>query len=611
MSDIFISYASEDLDRVRPLVEAIEALGFSVWWDRQIDPGTTWDEVLEHALSDARWVVTVWTERSITSRWVRTESMDALERNILVPILLDDVTPPVAFRTTQSADLRNWRPGSNDARFDQLMARLTGEPSVIPTNLGQATPPRARVSPGMVLGALGIVAVVATALFLSFAPKDDDEAAPPQVTTFTGQPSIAVLPFEHGDDTDDRLFADGVADEIIKGLQQYRSFPVMSRHASFTFRDSELGIADIAGRLGAQYLVTGSVQRSGERLRVAAALATADGRQVWSETFEVEFVPDQVFALQDEIAHQIAGITYPQMLVSEVDRVSGQKAENLEAWGYLLKAIEITYSLDMDRADEALQYAEKALALDPDLALAYWVRGEVGIYLYVDAGLVGAAAEVRELQIIANLREALEINPFDGSACGCLGFVHMMRGEFDAARVILDGALRVNPSNALLRVNQAEYLLYTGRLEEARLEAELGIRLDPISRFGSMGWSTLGLIEAVEGNMGKAIDLTRRALQLEPEENWSQAQLPLLLYLHDQTAAAEDALGNLLRDHPRFTPRNKFIYGWMVPLEELLRVRITEETGEDQAGASIADLLEWIYRELGWEPESEPGLSTL
>ena len=136
MADIFISYASEDLDRVRPLVEAIEALGFSVWWDRQIDPGTTWDEVLEHALSEARWVVTVWTEHSIASRWVRTESMDALEREILVPVLLDDVTPPVAFRTTQAADLRNWRPGSTDARFDQLMARLTDGPSVIPTTPG-------------------------------------------------------------------------------------------------------------------------------------------------------------------------------------------------------------------------------------------------------------------------------------------------------------------------------------------------------------------------------------------------------------------------------------------------------------------------------------------
>ena len=601
MADIFISYASEDLDRVRPLVEAIEALGFSVWWDRQIDPGTTWDEVLEHALNDAKWVVTIWTERSITSRWVRTESMDALERDILVPVLLDDVTPPVAFRTTQAADLRNWRPGSTDARFDQLMARLTGGPRVIPPTHPPAAQSRTRVSLGMVVGALGVVAVLSTALFLSFGGGKDGDDAPSPITTFTGQPNIAVLPFDHGDDTDDRLFADGLADEIIKGLQQYRSFPVMSRHASFTFRDSELGISEIAAQLGAQYLVTGSVRRSGERLRVGAALATADGLQVWSETFEVDFVPDQIFALQDKIAQQIAGISFPQLILSEVDRVSGQNVANLEAWGHLLKAIEITYSLDMDRADEGLHYAEQALALDPNLALAYWVRGEIGIYLYIDAGLVGPEAEAREQQIIADLREALEISPFDGAVCGCLGFVHMMRDELDAARVVLDGALRVNPSNALLRVNQAEYLLYIGRLEEARLEAELGIRLDPISRFGSLGWSTLGLIEAVDGNMEKAIDLTRRALQLEPEETWSQAQLPLLLYLHDETAAAEDALGNLLRDHPRFTPRNKFIYGWMVPLHDQLRVHITEASGEDQTDASIADLLEWIYLDLGWE----------
>lgn len=604
MADIFISYASEDLDRVRPLVEAIEAHGLSVWWDRQIEPGTTWDEVLERALGDAKWVLTVWTERSITSRWVRTESMDALERDILIPILLDDVTPPVAFRTTQAADLRNWRPGSADSNFDQLMARLTAEPGVVttlpPQTLSPAAPPRFRISVGMALGALAVIAVVGGAAFLSFGPSNDDDPVPPPITTFTGQPNIAVLPFEHGDDTDDRLFADGLAEEIIKGLQQYRSFPVMSRHASFTFRNSELGISDIAARLNAQYLVTGSVRRSGERLRVDAALATADGRQVWSETFEVDFVPDQVFALQDEIAQQIAGITFPQLMATEIDRVSGQSADSLEAWGYLLKAIDITYSLDIDRADEGLQYAEQALALDPNLALAYWVRGEIGIYTYMDAGLVGAAAEAREEQIIADFNEALQINPFDGAICGCLGFVHIMRGEFDAAHVVLDGALRVNPSNSLLRVNQAQYLLYRGRVEEAREEAELAIRLDPISRFGSMAWSVLGLVEAVEGNAAEAIDLTRRALQLEREETWSQSQLPILLFLDDQTAAAEDAFGNLMRDHPRLTPRNKFIYGWMVPLTEQIRMHVAQATGQDQADASIADLLEWIYLELGW-----------
>lgn len=603
MADIFISYASEDLDRVRPLVEAIEALGLSVWWDRQIEPGTTWDEVLERALGDAKWVLTVWTERSITSRWVRTESMDALERDILIPILLDDVTPPVAFRTTQAADLRNWRPGSADSNFDQLMARLTAEPGVVttlpPQTVSPPAPPRPRVSVGMALGALAVIAVVGAAAFLSFGPSNDD-AVPPPITTFTGQPNIAVLPFEHGDDTDDRLFADGLAEEIIKGLQQYRSFPVMSRHASFTFRNSELGISEIAARLNAQYLVTGSVRRSGERLRVDAALATADGRQVWSESFEVDFVPDQVFALQDEIAQQIAGITFPQLMATEIDRVSGQSADSLEAWGYLLKAIDITYSLDIDRAAEGLQYAEQALALDPNLALAYWVRGEIGIYTYVDAGLVGAAAEAREEQIIADFNEALQINPFDGAICGCLAFVHIMRGEFDAAHVVLDGALRVNPSNALLRVNQAQYLLYRGRVEEAREEAELAIRLDPISRFGSMAWSVLGLVEAVEGNAAEAINLTRRALQLEHEETWSQSQLPILLLLDDQTAAAEDAFGNLMRDHPRLTPRNKFIYGWMVPLTEQIRMHVAQATGQDQADASIADLLEWIYLELGW-----------
>ena len=376
----------------------------------------------------------------------------------------------------------------------------------------------------------------------------------------------------------------------------------MSRHASFTFRDSELG--NLRNRRPTRCAVSGNrVQSAAVENGCAwsAALATADGRQVWSETFEVDFVPDQVFALQDEIAQQIAGITHPQMILSEIDRVAGQNVDSLEAWGHLLKAIEITYNLDMDRADEGLQYAEKALALDPTLALAYWVRGEIGVYTYLHAGLVGPVAEAQEAQIIADFEEALEISPFDGAVCGCLGFVYVMRGELDAAQVVLDGALRVNPSNALLRMNHAQYLVMRGRFQDARAEAELAIRLDPISQFGSMAWSVLGMIEAVEGNSEQAINLTRHALQLEHEETYSEAQLPILLYLDDQTAAAQDAFGNLMRDHPRLTPRNKFTYGWMVPLEAQLRARVAEASGEDHIDASLADLLEWIYRELGWQ----------
>jgi len=97
MADVFVSYASEDRDRVRPLVDVIEGAGFSVWWDPRIDLGTSFDREIEHELELAECVVVVWSGRSIESDWVRAEAQEGLDRGILVPVLIDDVKPPLAF----------------------------------------------------------------------------------------------------------------------------------------------------------------------------------------------------------------------------------------------------------------------------------------------------------------------------------------------------------------------------------------------------------------------------------------------------------------------------------------------------------------------------------
>jgi hypothetical protein len=108
MSDIFLSYASADRERVRPLVTWLQSRGWSVWWDRAIIPGQTWDEVLAAALAEARCVLAIWTQVSIESDWVRIEASEGKEREILIPILLDDVEVPLAFRLIQAASLVGW-----------------------------------------------------------------------------------------------------------------------------------------------------------------------------------------------------------------------------------------------------------------------------------------------------------------------------------------------------------------------------------------------------------------------------------------------------------------------------------------------------------------------
>lgn len=158
MVDIFISYASEDEERVGPLARSLIERGASVWWDRQIPPGKTFDEVIEGALDAAKAVIAVWTERGVESRWVRTEAAEGAARGILVPVLLDDVRIPLAFRRIQAADLRDWEPGSEHDEFtglvealDQLIAAWSAETG---ESVSQAVTDLAHPAEGEMLAAM-------------------------------------------------------------------------------------------------------------------------------------------------------------------------------------------------------------------------------------------------------------------------------------------------------------------------------------------------------------------------------------------------------------------------------------------------------------------------
>ncbi len=133
MSDIFISYASEDLQRIRPLAQALEAKGWSVFWDRTIPAGKTWRQVIGEALDAARCVIVAWSNTSVASRWVQEEADRGLEREILVPVLIDDVRPPLGFSAIQAQDLTNWDQTHQSPEFEKLvvdMAVILGPPPI-------------------------------------------------------------------------------------------------------------------------------------------------------------------------------------------------------------------------------------------------------------------------------------------------------------------------------------------------------------------------------------------------------------------------------------------------------------------------------------------------
>jgi hypothetical protein len=121
MSDIFLSYATADRARIRPLVEALEGSGWSVWWDRRIPAGRTYAQVIEAAIRDARCMLVVWTKTSVESEWVREEADRGKRHGLLVPVRMDDVEPPLGFGQIQAADLIGWDGARSAPGFRQLV----------------------------------------------------------------------------------------------------------------------------------------------------------------------------------------------------------------------------------------------------------------------------------------------------------------------------------------------------------------------------------------------------------------------------------------------------------------------------------------------------------
>lgn len=123
-ADVFISYSHEDRDRAQLLVTALKRDGLSVWWDLDLPSGETRDRLIEQRLHTAHSVVVLWSVISVTKVWVREEALDAQQRGVLVPVLLDDVAPPLRYRHLQAVSLIGWDSNSSDKGYGQLLDTL-------------------------------------------------------------------------------------------------------------------------------------------------------------------------------------------------------------------------------------------------------------------------------------------------------------------------------------------------------------------------------------------------------------------------------------------------------------------------------------------------------
>jgi hypothetical protein len=194
MAQIFVSYARADRPRAEQLARALESAGWSVWWDREIPPGRSFDDVIEEALTAARCVVVLWSQASVRSEWVKTEAAEAAQRRILVPILADGARIPLEFRRIQAAAINDWR----ELESNEGWAQLCDAVAALVDSARRAPPVRA-VGPSRqsrvpwIVGAGASVALVIAAVFAYVVSRPASAPSTPSLVAATA-PVVAANP---------------------------------------------------------------------------------------------------------------------------------------------------------------------------------------------------------------------------------------------------------------------------------------------------------------------------------------------------------------------------------------------------------------------------------
>ena len=515
MADVFISYARTDKARVAPLVAAIEARGWSVWWDPEIAPGQEFDDQIDAALEAAKAVLVVWTPVSVASRWVRGEAREAAERGKLVPVRLDDARLPIDVRAIHTTDLDGWGDDPGSAPAQECLRALAAMIERNGASSGVANSPGA-----------------------------------PAAAARTPRVGIAVLPFVNmSGDPEQEYFSDGITEDIITDLSKVSALSVISRNSVFVYKGKPVDVTRVARELKVSHVLEGSVRKAGGRVRISAQLIDGVGNNhVWAERYDRD--SSDIFALQDEISEAIVKALKLRLLPEEKKAIERRGTENPEAHNLYLMARQsyITGQEGDVRAAEAIvrlckrateidpgyaqawalmaigyrklreaesghpdggmAAAERALALDGDSAEAHAIKAEI---LLEDGHAEAAATEVttaldldpesyevnrsagrlsfqlrRHAEAIGFYEKAAALMETDMNSLMMLISCHTAIGDADgkmrAAQLALkraDAMLASDPNNIAITVYSVYALAALGERERAKARMDRALLIDP------------------------------------------------------------------------------------------------------------------------------------
>ena len=354
------------------------------------------------------------------------------------------------------------------------------------------------------------------------------------------KPSIAVLPFDNmSGDPAQEYFADGVVEAITATLSRIKSFFVIARNSAFAYKGRAVNVRQIGQELGVAYVLEGSVQKAGNRLRITVQLIeTAGGAHLWAEKYDGAL--DDIFDLQDQITEQVAGALQPSIRLAEVERSRRKRPQDLGAYDYTMRAMPHVWMLEKEEAAQALDLLDKALQIDPDYplaqALAAWCWAQRSVYNW-QSDTSGARAMALQCA-----ERAASLSSDDPLILAILGAVHTFARNYGAARVLLERAIQLDP-NAAWTLSRLGWLEHFHR----------ALRLSPLDPMNFNNLVGLGSARQVAGDDNAAAEYFLRALQERPNAQWVHRNLAPALLGAGREAEAQASRDTLVEAYPAFT----------------------------------------------------------
>lgn len=355
----------------------------------------------------------------------------------------------------------------------------------------------------------------------SVAPQSPAVKDAPPVPTI---PSLAVLPFANltGSDTN-AYMVDGIVNEITSALARVSSFFVISTTSTFTYRGKAVDLAEVGRDLGVRYILEGSIQKAGDRLRIFTQLVEAKtARMIWHDRFDGS--TEDIFDLQDTVAACVAGALEPKLIWAEAARLRSKPTDNLQAYDLCMKAAPLVMRQNtLSSLEEGLELLNRSLALDPD-----YVRAK-GLYCYAHTGSFAARWWTFE-QAQAGLsmaREVLDSGTDDPFALAAAGHhIAYIGQEPETGLISVTRANALNPNSATIALFLGWVHNYLSNDDQAIEHLERAIRISPLHP--NIGVTTCGIANAYfqKQDLETAIRYYEEALTQYPE--FASTQLGLM-----------------------------------------------------------------------------------